>query len=213
MPLPGLPPSKGTVKWEVSTEIGGRDCAWRTQGQGIEVDEAHTDYNGLSTAYPQTFFSIDFADSEITNGGNSFTPTSAPSIVAPADSILTAVGTDQTSPGGLFVHLKFGPNYNYEIHLLHLASINQIILKTKLGSIIKQGQVLGVMGHTGSESFGTHLHVTFIYKGNGSSTVEQLTKLRMEGLILRQYQTDCNIDDSTQSARTKYSYYLSTNGN
>jgi Peptidase family M23 len=195
MPLLALAPPNET-KWLVSTEIGGRDCGWKSTG--IEVDLAHTDANN-STGTNGTFFSIDFPKKVIINGTpDDWSGKTVPAL-APFGGNVTKVG--ETSCGGKFVSI-LKDSGDFEVHLLHLDK--QLV---KMGAHVNQGQIVGIVGSTGTCTTAPHLHMTVVYKGQGGSNIEALTKLQMEGLLLKQYQTDCDHAGN----RTQDSYYPSSN--
>lgn len=95
---------------------------------------------------------------------------------------------------------------------------------------VAQGDQIGIMGTTGwyldtntntlkRSSSGEHVHFGFRYlaagasskaNGDGASSVPQLTKVIMEGLLLKSYQTECAVDP-TRGNPVRIRYYPSTN--
>ena len=230
-PLDIKMPLAGGQSYLLTTEAGGRDCkydslafsAWakpgntqltKTQQQNFlacEVDPAHSDYTGpVSTSATcegqalagglGTFFSLDFTSQ---SNGTVY-------VVAPVDARVTDRASNDPKRG-TYVNLSFptsGPNQGrYEIHMLHLASIDAKLPAKGSPAIVPLGTKIGVMGSSGA-STGNHLHISFLYNGLGTSNVEQLTKLRMEGLLLKQYQTECT---GTGPQTTRIKSYPSTN--
>lgn len=177
-------PLPGNRSWVVTTEIGGWDAA----------DPG----NQLSTHTSGNYFSIDFG------------PSSSPSysgdipIYAAASGKIAYAGS--STPNGYYVVINHNnvvsESDGYTTRYLHLKYSPSVTT----GNNVSQGDLLGYMGDTG-QADGVHLHFGVRYDNNGASSVNPLTFVKMEGLILKQYQTA--VDGSGN--RTSDSYYPSTN--
>ncbi len=105
----------------------------------------------------------------------------------------------------------------FQTRYLHLANPparkNGTLLT--VGDTVQQGDQIGIMGTTGTlpngqpSSTGVHLHFGVRYQNNGSSTVPELTKVLMEGLLLKSYQTECAVNSSGVPT-SRIRYYSST---
>lgn len=158
--------------WLLTNEIGGYECS----GASPWPDTAHQGSN---------YFSLDF-----TSSGSGY-PTGVP-ILAAASGQVAEVGFN--SSNGNYIAINHG---SFQTRYLHLASA----AARKNGSAfvvndtVTQGDQLGIMGNTGA-STGTHLHFGVRYQGSGAATVSQLTKVVMDGLLLKSYQTECSVNGS-----------------
>ncbi len=189
MPLPG------GRSWVVTTEIGGRDALHPTQYTRSGVYDE--DY--LDTAHANSnYFSIDFAAS------------SSPQYIGEIPIYAAAAGKVITFPyssyNGNYIVIDHDYDGNeatgFTTRYLHLSRVASIAN----GDIVSQGQIIGYMGNTGA-SKGTHLHFGVRYNGSGGSWVNELSFVKLEGLPLKQYQTE--IDSSGN--RSLNSYFPSTN--
>jgi murein DD-endopeptidase MepM/ murein hydrolase activator NlpD len=177
MPLPG------GKNWRLTTEIGGTDCAGGTP---------------LASHVGSYHYALDFAPST-TSGSQINVP-----VYASASGKIVFAGPNSSKPdNGYYVVINHS-GYNSETQgfttrYLHLTS--SLLVAT--GQTISQGDRLGTMGGTGG--WPVHLHFGFQYNGAGI-TKNELTFVKIEGLILKQYQTACN-GSSTEG------YYASTNTN
>ena len=186
MPLPG------GYQWLVTTEIGGWDC------KGA-YDQYHDGSN---------YFSIDFSWRNIPDPGMvGYASTSdIPILAAAGGKVYQAT---YTSANGFYVvidhdgdgNINTGVSTRY-LHLKYAPEVSE-------NEVVQQGQVLGYMGNTGI-SEGTHLHFGVRYNNSGSLTVPELTKVLMEGDILKSYQTECSVN--ANGVPTDWIlYYHSTN--
>ena len=172
MPLPG------NHEWLVTTETGGWDCMGR-------YDQYH---DGLN------YFSIDFSwRNNPDNGATTYSGSSnIPVLAAAGGKVHQAT---YSSANGYYVvidhdgdgDIKTGISTRY----LHLKDTPLIYA----GQDIQQGVVIGYMGNTGI-SYGNHLHFGVRYNDNGSSSVDNLAKVLMDGLLLKGYQTECSLNGS-----------------
>lgn len=176
MPLPG------GKSWMVTTEIGSGDCA----SPNSTPLPSHSGIN---------HFSIDLAPRTTGN-----VPQSNVSVLAAAGGKI--VTNTYSSDNGNYVVINHSGYSNetqgYTTRYLHLASKSSLVV----GSTVSQGQKIGVMGKTGTDA--VHLHFGVRYNNSGASNVNQLSWVKMEGLPLKQYQTEC-------SGSTRTMYYPSTN--
>ncbi len=177
-------PLPGRRSWVVTTEIGGWDAKYPGQQLGSHIGS--------------NYFAIDFG------------PSSNPSysgdipIRAVASGIVAKV--DTSSANGNYVVINHsGVNSEttgYTTRYLHLKYSSGLTQ----GSSIAQGDLIGYMGDTG-DAQGVHLHFGVRYDGGGSSSNGPLTYVKMEGIHLKQYQTDVD----SWGNRTADSCFPSTN--
>jgi len=66
------------------------------------------------------------------------------------------------------------------------------------------------MGHTGEGTGGDNLHFGVVYNNESRSSTSQLTKVIMEGKLLKSYQTECLVN-SSGIPTTWNRYYGSSN--
>ncbi len=188
MPLPG------GYTWLLTTEVGGYDCL--AKDPQYWPDTAHQGSN---------YFSID-----ITSTGSGY-PTSVPILAAAGGKVVFAGKVDLPDPraaNGYYVIIDHDgdgdSNTGFQTRYLHLANPparkNGTLLA--VNNIVQQGDQIGIMGTTGvlpngqPSSTGVHLHFGVRYQDNGASTVPSLTKVIMEGLLLKSYQTECAVDST-----------------
>lgn len=178
-------PLPGNRSWVVTTEIGGWDAKY--PGQQLY---SHIDNN---------YFSIDFgaASSPWYSGDIP--------IYAAAGGKIAVVGTDPNHANGYYVVINHSNVQNettgYTTRYLHFKYSPSVTL----GQNVNQGQLLGYMGSTGASA--VHLHFGVRYENSGSSSVNALSFVKMEGLPLKQYQTEVNGSGN----RVSNSYFPSSN--
>jgi len=81
-------------------------------------------------------------------------------------------GNINTGVSTRYLHLKYSPSVT-------------------AGNTVQQGALIGYMGDTGLSN-GVHLHFGVRYQDSGSSSVNQLSKVTVDGQILKGYQTKCS---------------------
>lgn len=178
MPLPG------NLSWAVTTEVGGWDSI------GDWYDSAHDGTN---------YFSIDFSWRNKDANGNTvyFETSNIPVIAATGGKVVFARGGDTAgNPNGFYVVIDHDYDGNLDtgfstryLHLKFWPSVTE-------GSNVAQGDILGYMGSTGKDasgnptSTGTHLHFGVRYNNDGSSSRSELTKVMMDGWILKSFQSE-----------------------
>jgi murein DD-endopeptidase MepM/ murein hydrolase activator NlpD len=196
MPLPG------GHRWLVTTEVGGYDC------KGGGHDPYHDGDN---------YFSVDFASRNLADPGKKAYPAGSdiPILAAAAGKVIMSDTSGPNSPNGNFIIIDHDSDGSvktgFSTRYLHLknapARANGKLLKT--GDLVAEGEQIGIMGTTGL-STGVHLHFGVRFKDSGAATVPELTKVLMDGLLLKSYQTECSVNYSgipTDWAR----YYRSNN--
>jgi murein DD-endopeptidase MepM/ murein hydrolase activator NlpD len=180
MPLPG------GRKWVVTTEIGSGDA----KNPELILD-SHTGIN---------YFSIDF-------GPQSLPAYSGDIPVYASAAGVVVVATYNSFNGNHVVINHSGQASEYggfTTRYLHF----KYPLKVSPGQFVSQGDVLGYMGNTGAVlDNAVHLHFGVRYNGSGASSVNELSFVKLEGLPLKQYQTE--IDGYRN--RHENSYFLSSN--
>lgn len=182
MPLPG------GYAWLLTNESGGYECT----GGAPWPDTAHQGVN---------YFSLD-----VTYSGSGY-PTSVPVLAAAGGKVIIKSNSGDSYPNGNYViidHDGYGDeSTGFQTWYLHLADVprrkNGTALQT--GDTINQGDQIGFMGSTGHlngvpTSTGVHLHFGVRYQNSGASTVPEMTKVIMEGSLLKSYQTECSINGS-----------------
>ncbi len=176
-------PVPGNHEWLVTTEAGGWDCK----------GDYSAPHDGIN------YFAIDFSWRNNPDAGATiYTQTSDIPILAAAGGVVSSVdynGTNPNAPNGYYVavdhdydnNLNTGVSTRY-LHFKYPPSVSP-------GQTVNQGDVLGYMGNTGN-SLGVHLHFGVRYQNNGSSTMSPLTKVVMDGRLLKGYQTECSVNGS-----------------
>jgi len=185
-------PLPGRHYWLLTTEIGGYDCVG--EDPTYWPDQAHMGKN---------YFSLDFSWQNIADPGAKYYSASSniPVLaVAGGKVIFAGGGTTAGYPNGYYVVIDHdgdgNPATGFTTRYLHLKSWPLV----NTGRIVDQGALLGYMGKTGKDSYGNptstgvHLHFGIRYNDDGSSSVPELTKVIMEGLILKSYQTESRIN-------------------
>jgi Peptidase family M23 len=178
--------------WNVTTEIGGYDCVG---GSDYWPDPFHTGSN---------YFSIDFT-------GATGTP-----ILAAGAGVVYEAGGAALGDNGYYIIIDHDGDRNlatgFQTRYLHLQSLparkNGTLLKN--GDVIATGDQIGKMGNSGAYTTGTHLHMGIRYKNNGAKTVNELTKVVMDGKLLKSYQTECSMR-SNGTPISSFKTYTSTN--
>lgn len=176
MPLPG------NHRWLVTTEVGGYDCL--AKYPQYWPDTAHQGSN---------YFSIDFSWRNVPDSGATvyIETSNIPVIAAGGGKIYEAT---YSSGNGYYVVIDHDGDGNINTGVstryLHLKSNIQVYV----GQIVQQGDILGYMGNTGDYTTGTHLHFGVRYNNNGASSIAELTKVVMDGWLLKSFQTECSVD-------------------
>src|SRR3989344_3547449 len=201
MPLPG------GYSWLVTNEVGGYEC----MGQFPWPDAAHQGNN---------YFAIDIAWN---NSGGVYGQYNTPILAAAGGKVIEVGGGNNNGDlNGFYVVIDHDSDGNINTGLttrfLHLnkaaARANGALLS--VGNSVNQGDQIGIMGTTGKTldgnptSTGVHLHFGVRYNNGGSSTISELTKVLMEGLLLKSYQTECTIDPVTGIPTGRIRRYSST---
>lgn len=191
-------PLSGGYSWLATNEVGGYECT----GQLPWPDTAHQGGN---------YFSIDFNATNIKDNGGSYTG-SIP-VLAVASGTVQEVGF--LSSTGYYITLNHGNGY-YTRYLhfdTNAARKNGVLLAQ--GNAVTQGDQIGIMGN-GGFSTGPHVHINFWYGGYdpnssyGASTNTNLAYVLMDGLLLKSYQTECNVGSTGKPTGWKR-YYHSSN--
>ncbi len=183
MPLPG------NHQWLVTNEVGGYEC----KGEGaFWPDIYHMDSTG-------NYFSIDFSWKNMPDPGAAiYTETSNVPVLAAAGGTVSLVGENEGHPNGYYVVIDHGGGY--ATRYLHLKT-NPSAWAYE-GKPVIQGEQIGIMGTTGRDQYGNatstgiHLHFGVRYNDSGLSTISELTKVIMDGRLLKSYQTECSADAS-----------------
>ncbi|HAT68396.1 MAG: hypothetical protein A2481_01755 [Candidatus Yonathbacteria bacterium RIFOXYC2_FULL_47_9] len=191
MPLPG------NHKWLVTTEIGGYDCKG-------DYDSAHDDTISPTTGNPlNNYFSIDFSWRNVPDAGATvYTGSSDIPIIAVAGGkVIIPADSGPTFPNGNYVVI----DHDYDGNLSTGFTTRYIHLKypspVPSGQNVAQGDQIGVMGTTGQDangnptSTGVHLHFGVRYGGSGAKTIPEITKVMMDGWLLKSFQTECLNND------------------
>ena len=199
MPLPG------NVSWLVTTEVGGYDCKG-------DYDVYHDDNN---------YFSIDFSWRSRDVKGNLAYKNPDPDnnprtddkvfipVIAAAGGVVIEAGMTQANgnyvvidhDGDKKVHTGFQTRY------LHLQNPGPVVRKNQ---VVKQGDLLGYMGNTGL-STGAHLHFGVRFRNSGESSIPELSKVVMDGWLLKSFQTECSVNSKTGIPLDWNRFYKSSN--
>lgn len=179
MPLPG------NHAWLVTTEVGGYDCKGSTQ------DQYHDGTN---------YFSIDFSWRNNPDTGATVYTNPDPNLNQQNNGVYIPViaaaygkviEATYTSSNGYYVVIDHDgdgdPNTGFQTRYLHLQPPGPIV---SVGNFVQQGDTLGYMGNTGI-SDGAHLHFGVRYANSGAKTISELTKVMMDGWILKSFQSEC----------------------
>jgi hypothetical protein len=193
MPLPG------NYRWLLTNEIGGYECMGKTPWP----DEYHQDITG-------NYFSIDITWNNVYNGSgpSPYGEFNTPVLAAANGKVVFAGQANPEVGNGYYVVINHNNdtvnNTGFSTRYIHLKDIpkrkNGVILQTN--DVVVQGDQIGIMGTTGTlpngspSSTGVHLHFGVRYNNSGLSTVSELTKVVMEGKILKSYQTECSVNSS-----------------
>ena len=187
MPLPG------GASWLLTNEIGGYEC----KGESPWPDIAHQG---------NSYFSLDFSPSNVKYAGGSYTGDIP--ILAAADGIVAYAETNQNVPNGYHIVLNHSGNQStsngYTTKYLHFKDRPRRSNGTPLvtGDVVYQGDQIGIMGTTGVLSNGTptstavHLHFGMYYNGSGASSISEITYAVMDGLLMKSYQTECEVNSN-----------------
>jgi murein DD-endopeptidase MepM/ murein hydrolase activator NlpD len=200
MPLPG------NHKWFVTTEIGGYDCYGN-------YDSAHDDIISTTTGNPSNnYFSIDFSSRNVADAGATvYSEWSNIPVIAAAGGTVKVF--PNASYNGNYIIVTHGSS-GFTTRYLHMKSFAPGID----GKDVAQGELLGFMGSTGMDpntglptSHGVHLHFGVRYNDSGAASVVELTKVVMDGWLLKSFQTECSIDGNGVPQNPSTRYYRSGN--
>jgi murein DD-endopeptidase MepM/ murein hydrolase activator NlpD len=210
-------------------ETGGKSAFWPG-----EVDYAHT--NNSDSVTPSligNYFSIDFSYRHaLPNGTRIEVESDRIPVLAAADGWVVEVNNEPKVQNGCYVVIDHDNDQNsgtgYTTRYLHLLKESVMMLPTitpRNGSVppvgrpiyVHQGDVIGYMGNTGEyppghkyagqpTSFGKHLHFGVRYNGEGFSTKSELQIVKLDGLHMKQYQTE-----GSASVRHINSFFVSGN--
>jgi murein DD-endopeptidase MepM/ murein hydrolase activator NlpD len=188
-PIPNLKmPLPGGKEWKLTTEIGDASL------------ESHSGAN---------YYSIDFAPTSRLDGSGERYETNV-RVYAAASGVVCEIGykprVDAKQTNGYYVVIDHDGdgdvNTGLQTRYLHLAYDSTlpgpVYPGLRNGSAVKQGQFIGTLGKTGTNS--EHLHLGFRYKNSGSNidlAGRVLDGLRIDGYLLRNL--------------TEGSFYKSTN--
>lgn len=201
MPLPG------NLSWAVTTEVGGFDCTTDPQ------DTAHADTKYFSIDFSwrnrDSNGSIIYPDPNVPASN-----TNIPILAAAGGKVRFAGGNNTNDPNGYHVVIDHdyddNPDTGFSTWYVHLKT-NPTISPSAFvytGKPVQQGDQIGIMGTTGKywdsqsqswkpSSVGVHLHFGVKY-GNGTAnsvsgaaTIPELTKVVMDGWILKSFQSEC----------------------
>lgn len=183
-------PLPGSKSWVVTTEIGGWD-----EKNPTWFPSSHTGSN---------YFSIDFGPASIPSYSGDIP------IYAAAGGKIATIGDDPNHPNGYHIVINHSYVQNettgYTTRYLHLkGSPRSTPASLTEGDTVTQGQILGYMGNTGTTD--VHLHFGVRYGNSGASSVNELAFVKMEGIPLKQYQTETD----SSGNRHANSYFPSTN--
>lgn len=201
-------PLPGGRKWVVTTEIGGLDHKYpnKYRSDGTEETLHHDEFHDNNHS-PGNYFSIDFGTASSPQYSGDI-----PILAAANGRVVNAEG-GENHPNGYFVvidHDNDGNLYTgFSTRYLHMKYQPEV----RVGDFVMQGKRLGYMGNTGRTadgkptSHGTHLHFGVRYNNQGYSWIDALTFVKLEGLHMKQYQTEVDVNGN----RHINSYFLSTN--
>ncbi len=204
MPLPG------GYRWLLTNEIGGYEC----KGESPWPDTAHQDNN---------YFSIDIKWENVYNsiGPTPYGEYNTPVLAAAGGKVIVNSDSGDQYPNGNYIVIDHDGDGNlntgFSTRYLHLQDAprrkNGTLLQT--GEIVFQGDQIGIMGTTGylngvPTSTGVHIHFGVRYNNSGSLTVPELTKVVMESMVLKSYQTECAVNANGVPI-SRIRYYTSTN--
>jgi murein DD-endopeptidase MepM/ murein hydrolase activator NlpD len=175
-----------TLKWLVTTEVGGYDCMGA-------YDQYHDTNN---------YFSIDFSwRNKDANGAQVF-PNPDPAqnkanngvyipVRAAASGVVLTSTSDSANGNYVVIDHDWDSNVNtgFQTRYLHLQP-GWVVAQ---GASVQYGEVIGYMGNTGISN-GAHLHFGVRYGNDGSKTVNALAKVVLENKLLKSYQTECSVN-------------------
>lgn len=179
-------PLPGQKSWYLTVETGGEsDC-------NGDIDQYH-----LPDAH---YFSLDFDD--LTAGT---VHENDVSVLAAADGVVVRKYNSTTY--GWTVIIDHDGSYDasstvekgYTTLYAHLRDEPL----AKQGDLVVEGEKIGVLDCTGTACGGTHLHFEVRYNGDNRTSVEELRRVRLEGLAIEDYHVGCYSDGT--------GYYPSTN--
>ena len=187
MPLPG------NHLWLVTTEPGGWDCMG-------DYDQYHDGTN---------YFSVDFSWRNQADAGAAVYDESTDDIPILAAGGGKVYQATYSSSNGYYVvidhdgdgNINTGVSTRY-LHLKYSPPVSS-------GNTVQQGDLIGYMGDTGL-SDGVHLHFGIRYQDSGSSSISQLSKTLVDGILIKSYQTKCS-EDEDGVPQNWVRYYRSSN--
>jgi murein DD-endopeptidase MepM/ murein hydrolase activator NlpD len=186
-------PLPGGRRWVVTTEIGGLDHKHSSPNDPEYKDTYHTD-----DTYPGNYFCLDFGASSIPAYSGDIP------IYAAAGGKVIVVDSNQYNGNYVVIDHDFDgrEDTGFTTRYLHFKYWPSVAV----GQTVSQGALLGYMGNSGA-SKGSHLHFGVRYNGKGYSYIPELAFVKLEGLCLKQYQTEADLSGN----RTSNSYFPSTN--
>ncbi|MEK7649987.1 MAG: M23 family metallopeptidase [Patescibacteria group bacterium] len=165
-------------RWQLTMSPGNRqtECEY-----DAGADQSHTD-PPTSTLY--NYHSFDINDYTLENTNEYNVPVSAV-----GDGTVVEGCWSQFCPAfsnnGYYVAINHGDGY--QSRYLHFAGPPSV----SLNQSVVVGQQIGVLGGTGYVIGGPHLHIGFRYNGSGGQSVSQLDLIRVEGLPIKSFTTEC----------------------
>ncbi|HEX8946987.1 MAG TPA: M23 family metallopeptidase, partial [Candidatus Paceibacterota bacterium] len=213
--------------WLLTNEIGGYECMG-AGGSALWPDVAHTD-SGVGNYYS---IDISWVNKNENNQPSQYGQYNTPVLAAAGGVVAFAGGTDGNTeadhdPNGFYIVIDHDyaqdPKIGFTTRYLHLKELPRRANGTLLhvGDTVNQGDQIGTVGSTGwyfdsatgtykRSSTAEHLHFGVRYQDHGYSSIPELSKVVMEGLILKSYQTECSVNTSgVPTGRIRY--YDSTN--
>lgn len=181
-------PLPGGKSWFLTVEPGGESFC------GKPIDEHHLP--------DDRYFSLDFDD--LREGGANGVHEEDVSVLVAAYGVVVRKYESATYGWTVIVDLDApynefpSPESGYTTLYAHMKS-EPIV---EQGDEVFQGNPIGIVGNTGV-STGTHVHFEVRYNGDSRSGVEELRRVRLEGLLLEGYKVGCNLEGT--------GFYPSTN--
>lgn len=178
MPLPA------GYSWLLTNEAGGYECTGHDPWPDVYHQDATNNY-----------FSLDFSWRNKPMSGQGPSPygqNNTPILAAAGGKVIES---GFNSSNGYYVVIDHDSDgvatTGFQTRYLHMQTNPAVVV----GNTVTQGQLLGYMGNSGI-STGVHLHFGVRYQNHGASTVPELTKVTLEGKILKSYQTECSVDSA-----------------
>ncbi|MFH1565472.1 MAG: M23 family metallopeptidase [bacterium] len=132
---------------------------------------------------------------------------SEPKIVATADGEISKVGYEAKGYGN-YIYIDHGEGYISRY--AHLKSVDTSIKK---GVSVKQGQLLGIMGSTGGNSTGSHLHFVILYNGKCKKVNLEAKPEPLSGYTNIRYGDKLTSDNDPQNPTPTNGSYIKFAGN